>query len=1052
VLRESPTDPGALMCAGVAHANLGHLAASQGYLQNAIESAAAADTLVAATINAAAVARERIASDTQDPMSELLLLLRGLDGLLRGKFSGDVRSSEVQLRLRVAAALEEAGQLMAAARQYQQILINDSQSPRALQGLGGLSARLGQEAWTQQARCRWSIRHPYEGQIFEYNESIQVEFEVTFLDPLSASGTAGVPHAVARLGVTGALVCSYLDSNHHMANCLSRSQLVALSPGWHELTGEIYSLPGSASLAELDESCKPKVVRFCVRGERREDYHVCPDFEHQEADVPLVSLEKEVHSPPPSLPFCFVSLVLNGMPFIAHHAPVFREAARLSALADGLLNESAVDDYWEWHVVEGVAHGRANQRDPYSQLSLSSHYDALTGLSIDGTSQYLDELQVQMNGRVKVHRPQGGQIGWKDKIQMMSVAAFSLEHSCLLVEVDADELWTAEQLFHMREFFRMREASQCAYFSCHFFISPELVTVTPGGYGHSSYEWLRAWRFIPGSSVWLRHAPPGLAQFDASTGWRILEGADCVSLNTTREAGLVFTHYAYALEEQAQFKERFYGYEGFAQEWGKMMLVEPPFTLADHISHLRGREWAEDAIVDYPTSRAALEIAGGVPPLPLAPLLAVASSSEWMRPTSTSRPRHQDAISIPPGQEVGPCSKIHLVVDGVAFQGALPGGIYRVWQYVLPALATRLAEFEEGCLTVLTRGGSQLPESTSEALSTLLPATRLRYAKFPPYNRAFAFDSDGLALGAALLELGATAFITTLYTHPLLASFLQHKILVLHDFIPQRFGWDTRSTPERTKAAAAAAATALIFVSRATAKDFHTLQHGTGDDIGRDEGKIIRVAHNGIDARVFSRASPEAVAAFRAEHRLPPGPYIISVGTRLGYKNLAMLYEALTEAGSVAAPTLALIGSHPPIEAELNSLQGVQYVWIPPLSDSELVVAYSGAAAHVHIPLSEGFGLTPLEAMACGCPVVVSRTVPAVVEVLLPAAEAVAGVGQEALAGLFIVDPSSRTEIWRAVRSALTSAVPQTVFREVSAHFSSWQPLADTLLKAAVGL
>jgi len=43
------------------------------------------------------------------------------------------------------------------------------------------------------------------------------------------------------------------------------------------------------------------------------------------------------------------------------------------------------------------------------------------------------------------------------------------------------------------------------------------------------------------------------------------------------------------------------------------------------------------------------------------------------------------------------------------------------------------------------------------------------------------------------------------------------------------------------------------------------------------------------------------------------------------------------------------------------------------VSDDELVRLYQTASATVFPSLWEGFGLPPVEAMACGCPVVVSR-------------------------------------------------------------------------------
>jgi hypothetical protein len=63
-------------------------------------------------------------------------------------------------------------------------------------------------------------------------------------------------------------------------------------------------------------------------------------------------------------------------------------------------------------------------------------------------------------------------------------------------------------------------------------------------------------------------------------------------------------------------------------------------------------------------------------------------------------------------------------------------------------------------------------------------------------------------------------------------------------------------------------------------------------------------------------------------------------------------------------PILFLVGGGTLGEVEVAKLAGLTWRHVAYMSDSELAVAYSGAAAHVQVSFAEGFGLTVLEAMS----------------------------------------------------------------------------------------
>jgi glycosyltransferase involved in cell wall biosynthesis len=104
-------------------------------------------------------------------------------------------------------------------------------------------------------------------------------------------------------------------------------------------------------------------------------------------------------------------------------------------------------------------------------------------------------------------------------------------------------------------------------------------------------------------------------------------------------------------------------------------------------------------------------------------------------------------------------------------------------------------------------------------------------------------------------------------------------------------------------------------------------------------------------------------------------------------KNLGVLWAALSEyRGRFAAPPRLIVVCTDERRAERtradlseHGLTGAELVVAP--SDQELADTYASAAVFAWPSRLEGFGLPPLEAMRCGCPVV-SSDAPAVPEVL----------------------------------------------------------------------
>jgi glycosyltransferase involved in cell wall biosynthesis len=101
------------------------------------------------------------------------------------------------------------------------------------------------------------------------------------------------------------------------------------------------------------------------------------------------------------------------------------------------------------------------------------------------------------------------------------------------------------------------------------------------------------------------------------------------------------------------------------------------------------------------------------------------------------------------------------------------------------------------------------------------------------------------------------------------------------------------------------------------------------------------------------------------------GDFLLSVGTLEPRKNLARLFAAYAEArGALPAPIpLVVVG---PTGWGSRSSAGEGIVLAGAVGDGTLAALYARARLLAYVPLVEGFGLPPVEAMRAGTPVVAS--------------------------------------------------------------------------------
>ena len=198
--------------------------------------------------------------------------------------------------------------------------------------------------------------------------------------------------------------------------------------------------------------------------------------------------------------------------------------------------------------------------------------------------------------------------------------------------------------------------------------------------------------------------------------------------------------------------------------------------------------------------------------------------------------------------------------------------------------------------------------------------------------------------------------------------------------------------------------------------------------LNADPGRIT-VIPGGVDERF----TPEAEPPSRER------PYVLNVASRTARKNLGALEETAARLGREGIDLLVAGGDRPQFRAEGGSGASGDprpragagprrdLVHLGHVPDGELPGLYAGALAFVLPSLYEGFGLTALEAMACGTPVIVSD------RGALP--EVVGGAG-------VLVDPTDPGAIADGVERAIGDERLAAAGRERAAAFT-WQSTAE---------
>ncbi len=230
---------------------------------------------------------------------------------------------------------------------------------------------------------------------------------------------------------------------------------------------------------------------------------------------------------------------------------------------------------------------------------------------------------------------------------------------------------------------------------------------------------------------------------------------------------------------------------------------------------------------------------------------------------------------------------------------------------------------------------------------------------------------EQLALPLTARRLHADILHATAFVAPLMPA--RPTILTIYDasfaLFPQFFRGFNQTYLRLGTRWSARQARRIITISECTRRDVQRLYGVPADRIA--------VAYPGVD-QALKPAEPAQVAAFRRAKNLPE-KFLLYLGTLEPRKNLVLLIHAFAQfRRECPEAVLVLAGGIGWLAEELfNAIEadGVKDSVVLPgyIAAEEKALWYAAAAAFVYPSLYEGFGMPPLEAMACGTPVITSN-------------------------------------------------------------------------------
>ena len=265
------------------------------------------------------------------------------------------------------------------------------------------------------------------------------------------------------------------------------------------------------------------------------------------------------------------------------------------------------------------------------------------------------------------------------------------------------------------------------------------------------------------------------------------------------------------------------------------------------------------------------------------------------------------------------------------------------------------------------------------------------------------------------------------------------QVMTVHDVAPHLF-------PEMYTKKAVYSFDLSIKISKKIVNQYIVISKNTKNDLIKYYGipeELISVIYLGKNSHFFPAKNKAEIRSNLAKKLNLPieEPYILSVGTLEPRKNIPGLLKAYSWLKKDGLKTkMVIVGmkgwKYNPIFDLIKTLDLENDVIFPGyVTDEDIQSFYQGAEIFVFPSFYEGFGFPPLEAMACGIPVVVSNSSS------IPEVVGKAGIQ---------INPNSTTELASAMESLLKSKERQIYFSEEGikqAALFSWEKTAEETWK-----